>query len=106
MLDDGGEVDLDLGNYERFLDVMLCKDNNITTGKIYESVIQKERKGDFLGRTVQGQFLNFLLIDLCKGGEAVPITRPLFLCNPCITHMSTLLSNLYGLYILNMYLYI
>lgn len=53
VLDDGGEVDLDLGNYERFLDVMLCKDNNITTGKIYQDVIQKERKGDYLGKTVQ-----------------------------------------------------
>lgn len=54
VLDDGGEVDLDLGNYERFLDVMLSKDNNITTGKIYEDVIQKERNGDYLGKTVQG----------------------------------------------------
>ena len=53
-MDDGGEVDLDLGNYERFLDVMLSKDNNITTGKIYQDVIQKERKGDYLGKTVQG----------------------------------------------------
>jgi CTP synthase len=42
VLDDGGEVDLDLGNYERFLDVLLTRDNNITTGKIYNSVIQKE----------------------------------------------------------------
>ena len=42
VLDDGGEVDLDLGNYERFLDVTLTRDNNITTGKIYNSVIQKE----------------------------------------------------------------
>ena len=54
VLDDGGEVDLDLGNYERFLDVMLSKDNNITTGKIYEDVIKKERNGDYLGKTVQG----------------------------------------------------
>ncbi|XP_033226029.1 CTP synthase-like isoform X2 [Belonocnema kinseyi] len=53
VLDDGGEVDLDLGNYERFLDVTLHKSNNITTGKIYESVIQKERRGEFLGKTVQ-----------------------------------------------------
>ncbi|XP_011501043.1 PREDICTED: CTP synthase [Ceratosolen solmsi marchali] len=53
VLDDGGEVDLDLGNYERFLDVILHKDNNITTGKIYEHVIKKERKGDYLGKTVQ-----------------------------------------------------
>ncbi|XP_047310924.1 CTP synthase [Impatiens glandulifera] len=53
VLDDGGEVDLDLGNYERFLDVTLTKDNNITTGKIYQSVIDKERRGDYLGKTVQ-----------------------------------------------------
>ena len=42
MLDDGGEVDQDLGNYERFLDVTLTRDNNITTGKIYDKVIQAE----------------------------------------------------------------
>lgn len=53
VLDDGGEVDLDLGNYERFLDIKLTRDNNITTGKIYQSVIDKERKGDYLGKTVQ-----------------------------------------------------
>ena len=53
VLDDGGEVDLDLGNYERFLDVNLTKDHNITTGKVYRSVIEKERRGDYLGRTVQ-----------------------------------------------------
>jgi len=54
VLDDGGEVDLDLGNYERFLDITLHKDNNITTGKIYQHVITKERNGDYLGKTVQG----------------------------------------------------
>ena len=53
VLDDGGEVDLDLGNYERFLDVCLTRENNITTGKVYENVIQKERRGDYLGKTVQ-----------------------------------------------------
>ncbi|XP_051125608.1 uncharacterized protein LOC127247684 isoform X2 [Andrographis paniculata] len=53
VLDDGGEADLDLGNYERFLDIKLTRDNNITTGKIYQSVIDKERKGDYLGQTVQ-----------------------------------------------------
>lgn len=53
VLNDGGEVDLDLGNYERFLDINLYKDNNITTGKIYQHVINKERRGDFLGQTVQ-----------------------------------------------------
>ncbi|CAI8607026.1 unnamed protein product [Vicia faba] len=53
VLDDGGEVDLDLGNYERFLDTKLTRDNNITTGKIYQSVVEKERRGDYLGKTVQ-----------------------------------------------------
>ena len=53
VLDDGGETDLDLGNYERYLNVTLTKDHNITTGKIYSHVIQRERKGDYLGKTVQ-----------------------------------------------------
>ncbi|XP_018327795.1 CTP synthase isoform X2 [Agrilus planipennis] len=53
VLDDGGEVDLDLGNYERFLNITLHKDNNITTGKIYQQVIDRERRGDYLGKTVQ-----------------------------------------------------
>ncbi|KAK5252347.1 CTP synthase ura7, partial [Cryomyces antarcticus] len=53
VLDDGGEVDLDLGNYERYLNITLTKENNITTGKIYQHVIKKERAGDYLGHTVQ-----------------------------------------------------
>ncbi|MEC8540389.1 MAG: CTP synthase (glutamine hydrolyzing) [Candidatus Thermoplasmatota archaeon] len=53
VLDDGGEVDLDLGNYERFLDLNLGRDNNLTTGKIYSKVIEAERRGDYLGKTVQ-----------------------------------------------------
>ena len=53
VLDDGGEVDLDLGNYERFLDVCLTRENNITTGKVYAKVIEAERRGDYLGKTVQ-----------------------------------------------------
>jgi len=53
VLDDGGETDLDLGNYERFLDIRLTKDHNITTGKVYQSVLSKERRGDYLGKTVQ-----------------------------------------------------
>ncbi|CAN6649785.1 CTP synthase 2 [Trichomonascus vanleenenianus] len=52
-LDDGGEVDLDLGNYERYLNVTLTRDHNITTGKVYRHVIEKERRGDYLGKTVQ-----------------------------------------------------
>jgi CTP synthase len=53
VLNDGGEADLDLGSYERFLDVNLTRNHNITTGKIYSEVIRRERKGDFLGKTVQ-----------------------------------------------------
>ena len=53
VLDDGGEVDLDLGNYERFLDIALTRDNNITTGKVYAAVVERERRGDYLGKTVQ-----------------------------------------------------
>ena len=51
--DDGGETDLDLGWYERFLDLNLKKENNITTGMVYKAVIEKERRGNFLGRCVQ-----------------------------------------------------
>ena len=51
--DDGAETDLDLGHYERFTDVRMTKRNNFTTGQIYESVIRKERRGDYLGGTVQ-----------------------------------------------------
>ncbi len=51
--DDGAETDLDLGHYERFLNVPTSQNNNITTGRIYDNVIQKERAGEFLGKTVQ-----------------------------------------------------
>ncbi|MCI6632128.1 MAG: CTP synthase [Sutterella sp.] len=51
--DDGAETDLDLGHYERFIDINLTKSSNVTTGKIYQSIITKERRGDYLGRTVQ-----------------------------------------------------
>ncbi|KAI2607866.1 putative CTP synthase [Hypoxylon sp. NC1633] len=51
--DDGGEMDLDIGNYERYLLTTLTRDHNITTGKIYQQVIERERRGDYLGKTVQ-----------------------------------------------------
>jgi len=51
--DDGGETDLDLGHYERFTSAQVGRDNNVTTGKVYGTVIEKERRGDYLGRTVQ-----------------------------------------------------
>eukprot|EP01036_Dinobryon_divergens_P029812 gene29812-38966_t len=53
VLDDGGETDLDLGNYERFLDITLTAKHNITSGKVYQELIRKERRGDYLGKTVQ-----------------------------------------------------
>ena len=51
--DDGAETDLDLGHYERFIDESLTKNSSITTGRIYSEVIERERKGDYLGKTVQ-----------------------------------------------------
>eukprot|EP00441_Pelagodinium_beii_P014371 CAMPEP_0197655274 /NCGR_PEP_ID=MMETSP1338-20131121/39357_1 /TAXON_ID=43686 ORGANISM="Pelagodinium beii, Strain RCC1491" /NCGR_SAMPLE_ID=MMETSP1338 /ASSEMBLY_ACC=CAM_ASM_000754 /LENGTH=650 /DNA_ID=CAMNT_0043230899 /DNA_START=43 /DNA_END=1995 /DNA_ORIENTATION=+ len=53
VLDDGGETDLDLGNYERMMYLSLSRNNNLTTGKIYDHVIKKERRGEYLGKTVQ-----------------------------------------------------
>jgi len=53
VLEDGGEADLDLGNYERFLDVTLTSNHSVTSGKIYDRVIKQERKGQYLGKTVQ-----------------------------------------------------
>src|SRR5437016_14115427 len=51
--DDGAETDLDLGHYERFIETRMRKANNFTTGQIYKSVLEKERRGDYLGKTVQ-----------------------------------------------------
>jgi CTP synthase len=51
--DDGAETDLDLGHYERYTHAELTRKNNLTTGRIYETIIQKERRGDYLGKTVQ-----------------------------------------------------
>ena len=51
--DDGAETDLDLGHYERFIDVDMKKENNATSGQIYSTVLDRERKGDYLGATIQ-----------------------------------------------------
>src|SRR5574337_608386 len=53
VLDDGAETDLDLGHYERFIDIRLTRVSNFTTGQVYAEIIGKERRGDFLGGTVQ-----------------------------------------------------
>ena len=60
--DDGGEMDLDLGNYERYLLTTLSRDHNITTGKIYQQVIERERVGRYLGKTVQVYVLSLLVL--------------------------------------------
>lgn len=89
VLDDGGEVDLDLGNYERFLDITLHRDNNITTGKIYQHLIQKERRGDYLGRTVQGGDRSTWLLSQCAiatqdlNTESCALVLPLCSCATC-----------------------
>ena len=80
VLDDGGETDLDLGNYERFLGINLTKAHSLTSGKVYKSVIDKERKGDYLGQTVQilphvTDFIQSYISDTAKipvDGDKVP----------------------------------
>lgn len=69
--DDGAETDLDLGHYERFIDINLSKNSNVTTGKIYSSVISKERRGEFLGGTVQviPHITNEIKERICRAGK-------------------------------------
>src|SRR5699024_126092 len=70
--EDGAETDLDLGHYERFIDINLNKYSNITTGKVYSSVIKKERRGDYLGATVQviPHFTNEIKEQVYRAGQA------------------------------------
>jgi CTP synthase len=72
---DGGETDLDLGNYERFLNVTLSKNNNFTTGQVYQSVLDRERKGDYLGKTIQvvPHIVNEIKDRIIKAGEGQDI---------------------------------
>ena len=80
VLDDGGETDLDLGNYERFLGINLTKAHSLTSGKVYKSVIEKERKGDYLGQTVQmvphvTDFIQSYIVETSKipvDGDKIP----------------------------------
>ncbi len=72
---DGAETDLDLGHYERFLNEDLSQDNNFTTGKVYSSVIEKERRGDYLGKTIQviPHIVNEISDRIKKAGEGKDI---------------------------------
>ena len=76
--DDGAETDLDIGHYERFLDVNLTAEANVTTGKVYSSVIAKERRGDYLGDTVQviPHITNEIKEQMLAVGEVAPGERP------------------------------
>jgi CTP synthase len=75
VLDDGAETDLDLGHYERFTSGTLTRQNNLTSGQVYESVIQKERRGDYLGKTVQviPHVTNEIKARLKSAGEGVDV---------------------------------
>lgn len=88
VLDDGGEVDLDLGNYERFLDINLTKNHNLTTGKLYLNVIQKERKGDYLGKTVQSlPHLTDYIQDYLEQTASIPVGNPPEVADICIVEL-------------------
>jgi len=78
VLDDGSETDLDLGHYERFTSGPLSRESNYTTGQIYQSVIDKERRGEFLGKTVQviPHITNEIKACIAKGAEAKEGERP------------------------------
>ena len=87
VLDDGGEADLDLGNYERFCDLNLYRDNNLTTGKIYSKVIEAERRGDYLGKTVQVSHMSQMQFK-------IGLRRYLqFLLTEVVRHQKHVLSN-------------
>lgn len=74
VLDDGGETDLDLGNYERFLDITLSSKHNITSGKIYQEMVTRERRGDYLGKTVQIiPHGSDLVIELLESISEIPV---------------------------------
>ena len=84
--DDGAETDLDLGHYERFIDISLTKMSNITAGKVYWSVLNKERKGDYLGSTVQviphiTNEIKQRVYDVAKADEADVVKTTVFLAD-------------------------
>eukprot|EP00301_Raphidiophrys_heterophryoidea_P026001 c8863_g1_i1.p1 GENE.c8863_g1_i1~~c8863_g1_i1.p1 ORF type:complete len:700 (+),score=221.76 c8863_g1_i1:53-2101(+) len=88
VLDDGGETDLDLGNYERFLKVTLTRDNNITTGKVFQYVLERERRGDYLGKTVQVvPHLTDTIIDWIDRVSHVPVDGSGTAAHVCIIEL-------------------
>jgi CTP synthase len=76
VLDDGGEVDLDLGNYERVLRIKLTRAHNITSGKVFNTVIQKERKGEYLGKTVQMiPHVTDQILEMIQDASRIPVVE-------------------------------
>ncbi|VDK18370.1 unnamed protein product, partial [Anisakis simplex] len=98
VLDDGGEVDLDLGNYERFLNIRLTRDNNITTGKIYQHVIERERRGDYLGKTVQTiPHITGAIIDWIERVAAIPVDGTNERPEVCIIELGGTIGDIEGM---------
>uniref|UniRef100_A0A914ZSV8 CTP synthase n=2 Tax=Parascaris univalens TaxID=6257 RepID=A0A914ZSV8_PARUN len=98
VLDDGGEVDLDLGNYERFLNVRLTRDNNITTGKIYQHVIERERRGDYLGKTVQTiPHVTGAIVDWVERVAAIPVDGTNQRPDVCIVELGGTIGDIEGM---------
>ncbi|CAI4222922.1 unnamed protein product [Auanema sp. JU1783] len=98
VLDDGGEVDLDLGNYERFLNIRLNRDNNITTGKLFQHVIQKERKGDYMGKTVQMiPHITDAIVDWVERVAAIPVDGSNVTPDVCIIELGGTIGDIEGM---------
>lgn len=98
VLDDGGEVDLDLGNYERFLNVRLTRDNNITTGKMFQHVMEKERRGDYCGKTVQMiPHFTDAIIDWVERVARIPVDGTQDVPDVCIIELGGTIGDIEGM---------
>ena len=98
VLDDGGEVDLDLGNYERFLDIRLTRDNNITTGKMFKHVMEKERRGDYCGKTVQMiPHLTDAIVDWVERVAKIPVDGTNEQPDVCIIELGGTIGDIEGM---------
>ncbi|PIC13478.1 hypothetical protein B9Z55_027837 [Caenorhabditis nigoni] len=98
VLDDGGEVDLDLGNYERFLDIRLTRDNNITTGKMFKHVMERERRGDYCGKTVQMiPHLTDAIVDWVERVAQIPVDGTNEQPDVCIIELGGTIGDIEGM---------
>uniref|UniRef100_A0A8R1HXL7 CTP synthase n=3 Tax=Caenorhabditis japonica TaxID=281687 RepID=A0A8R1HXL7_CAEJA len=98
VLDDGGEVDLDLGNYERFLDIRLTRDNNITTGKMFKHVMERERRGDYCGKTVQMiPHLTDAIVDWIERVAQIPVDGSDEQPDVCIIELGGTIGDIEGM---------